>query len=89
MNFLLIDTEFVLADSISLVDFFSPSEVDLTDYKPCSLGAIESSSVDYALPFPFVEDSKVTCFSPKVTYIESFLLNMVLMLLFLGDKIFS
>ena len=28
------DTEFVPADSISLVDFFSPSEVDLTDYKP-------------------------------------------------------
>ena len=25
------DTEFVLADSISLVDFFSPSEVDITD----------------------------------------------------------
>ena len=35
------DIEFALADSISLVDFFSPSEVDLTDYKPSSLGTIE------------------------------------------------
>ena len=34
------DNEFVLVDSISLVDFFSPSEVDLTDYKPSRLGAI-------------------------------------------------
>ena len=34
------DTEFVLADSIYLVDFFSPSEVDLTNYKPSSLGVI-------------------------------------------------
>ena len=28
------DTEFALADSISSVDFCSPSEVNLTDYKP-------------------------------------------------------
>ena len=28
------DTEFVPTDSISLVDFFSPSDVDLIDYKP-------------------------------------------------------
>ena len=33
------DIEFVSADSISLVDFFSPSEVDLIDYKPSSLGS--------------------------------------------------
>ena len=32
------DIEFVPTDSISLVDFCSPSEVDLTDYKPLSLG---------------------------------------------------
>ena len=37
------DTKFVPTDSISLVDFFSPSEVDLTNYKASSLGAIESS----------------------------------------------
>ena len=71
------DTEFVPTDSISLVDFFSPSEVDLTDYKPSILGAIESSSVDSALNFPFIEDSKVTCVSTKVTRIGSFLLNMI------------
>ena len=66
------DTEFVPADSISLVDFFSPSEVDLIDYKPLSFGAIESSSVDSALTTSFVEDSKVTCVSAKVTRIGFF-----------------
>ena len=35
-----LDTEFVPADSISLVYFFSPSEVGLTDYKPSSIGSI-------------------------------------------------
>ena len=83
------DTEFVPTDSISLVDFCSPSEVDLTDYKTSSLGSIESSSVDSVLTLPFVEDSKVTCVSSKVTCIRSFLLNMILMLLFLGDRICS
>ena len=39
------DTAFVPTESISLIDFCSPSEVDLTDYKPSSLGAIESSSI--------------------------------------------
>ena len=34
------DTKFVPTDSISLVDFCSPSEVDLIDYKPLRLGAI-------------------------------------------------
>ena len=66
------DIEFVRADSISLVDFFSPSAVDLTDYKSSSLGSIEFSSVDSTLTFPFVEDSKVTCVSAKVTYIRFF-----------------
>jgi len=79
------DIEFVPADSISLVDFCFSSEVDLIDYKPSSLGPIESSSVDSALTFPFVEDSKVTSVSAKVTRIGSFLL----MLLFLGDRIIS
>ena len=79
------DTEFVPMDSISLVDFFSPSEVDLTNYKASSLGPIESSSVDSALTFPFLEDSKVTSVSAKVTRIGSFLL----MLLFLGDRLIS
>ena len=65
------------------------SEVDLIDYKPSSLGSIESSSIDSALNLPFIEDSKVTCISAKVTRIRSFLLNMILMLLFLGDRIFS
>ena len=83
------DIEFVLVDSISLVDFFSPSEVDLIDYKPSDLGTIESSFVDSALTFPFVEDSKVTCVSTKVTCIRSFLLNVILMLLFLRDMICS
>ena len=83
------DIEFVPADSISLVDLFSHSEVDLEDYKPSSLGSIESSSVDSALTLPFVEDSKATCVSTKVTRIGSFLLNIILMLLFLGDRIFS
>ena len=82
-------TEFVFAESISLVDFVSPYEVDITDYKPSRLGAIESSSVDSALTFPFVEDSKVACVSTKVTHIKSFLMNMILMLLFLGDRICS
>ena len=34
------DTEFVPADSISLVDFCSPFEVDIIDYKPLSLFSI-------------------------------------------------
>ena len=38
---------------------------------------------------PFVEDSKVACVSAKVTCIRSFLLNVILMLLSLGDEIFS
>ena len=83
------DIEFVPVDSISLVDFLSPSEVDIIDYKPSSLGSIESSSVDSSLTLPFIEDSKVTCVSTKVTRIGSFLLNMILMLLFLGDGILS
>ena len=33
------DTEFALADSISPVDFFSPSEVDIIDYKTSRLGS--------------------------------------------------
>ena len=83
------DTEFFPADSISLVYFFSPFEVDLTDYKPLSLGTIESSSVGSALTLPLVEDSKVICVSSKVTCIRSFLLNMILMLLFLGESDFK
>ena len=63
------DTEFFLADSISLVDILFPSEVDLIDYKTLSLSAIESSSVNSALTSPFVEDNKVTCVSTKVTCI--------------------
>ena len=81
------DTEFVLVDSMSLVHFFYPSEVDLTDYKPSSLGTIESSFVDSTLTTSFVEYNKATCVSTKVTHIRSFLLNMILMLLFLGDRI--
>ena len=80
------DTEFLLADIISLVYFFSPSEVDLTNSEPSRLGAIESSSVDYAFTLLLLEDSKVACVSAKV---GSFLLNMNLMLLFLGDMILS
>ena len=59
------DTEFVPTYSISLVDFFFSSEVDLIDYKPSDLGTIESYFVDYTLTTPFVEDSKVTCVSAK------------------------
>ena len=83
------DTEFVPQGSISLVDLCSPSEVDLEDYKPSSLGSIESSSIDSALTLPFIEDSKVTCVSAKLTRIRSLLLNMIMMLLFLGDRICS
>ena len=83
------DTEFVPVNSVSLVDFFSPLEVDLIDYKPSILGAIESSLIDSTLTLPFVEDSKVTCVSSKVTCIGSFILNMIMMLLFLGDRIIS
>ena len=72
-----------------LLIFFSPSEVDLTNYKPLSLGFIESYLVDSSLTLPFIEDSKVTCISTKVTCIRTFLLNMILMLLFLGDRIVS
>ena len=83
------DTEFVLADYISLVDFFSPSEVDLTNYKPSGINTIEYPSVDSALTSPSIEDTKVSCVSAKVTCIGYFLLNMILMLLFLGDRICS
>ena len=83
------DTEFVPTDSISLVDFFSPSKVDLTNYKSLGLGIIESSSVDSALTTPFVEDNKVASVSTKVTCIRFFLLNMILIFLFLGDMILS
>ena len=84
-----LDIEFVSTDSISLVDFRFFSEVDLIDYKPSSLGPIESSSVDYALTTPDVEDNKDAYVFAKVTCIGSFLLNMILMLLFLGDRICS
>ena len=47
------DIEFVPADSISLIDFCSPSEVDLNDYKPSSIDVIGFSSVDSALTLPF------------------------------------
>ena len=60
------DTDFFPADSIFLVDFCSPSEVDLTDYKTLRLGAIESSSVDSTLKILSVEDSKVARVSAKV-----------------------
>ena len=58
-------------------------------YKPLGLVTIESSSVDYSLTTLSIEDSKVACVSAKVTCIRSFLLNMILMLLFLGYMIFS
>ena len=74
---------------LCLVDFCSPFEVDIEDYKPLSLGTIESSLVDSTLNLPFVEDSKVTSISTKVTCIGYFLLNMIPMLFFLGDRIFS
>ena len=48
------DTKFVPIDSIYLVDFFSPFEFDLTEYKSSSLSALEYSSVDSSLTFPFV-----------------------------------
>ena len=79
------DTEFVPAKSISSIDIFFSSKVDITNSKPLGLGTIESSFVDSALTMPFVEDSKVACVSAKVTCIKCFLLNMILMLLFLGD----
>ena len=59
------NTEFVPIDSISLVDFCSPSEVDIIGHKPSSLGDIESSSIDSSLTLPFVEDIKVDVFLPK------------------------
>ena len=83
------DIEFVPRDSISLVDFHFSSEVDIIDYKTLILGAIKYSSVDSSLTLPFVEDSKVACVSAKVACIRTFLLNMILMLLFLGDRILS
>ena len=43
----------------------------------------------FGLCHMFVEDSKVTCVSAKVTCIGSFLLNVILMLFFLRDGIFS
>ena len=61
------DTEFVPSDSISPVDFFCSSEIDLIDYKPSVLGTIESSLVDSNLTTLSVEDSKVACVSTKVT----------------------
>ena len=78
-----LDIECVPTDSIPLVDFCSPSEVDLTNYKPSSLGSIESSSIDSTLTLHLVEDSKVTCVSAKVTRIGLFLLNMILCCCFL------
>ena len=50
---------------------------------------LEYPSVYSSLTLPFVEDNKVTCVSAKVTCIRIFLLNMILMLLFLGDEILS
>ena len=70
------DTEFVPIDSISSIDIFFSSEVDLTNCKPSVLGTIGSSLVYSTLTTPFVEDSKVACVSAKVTCIESFLLNV-------------
>ena len=55
-----------------LLIFCFPSKVDLIDYKSSSLGPIESSSIDSALTFPFVEDSKVISVSAKVTCIGYF-----------------
>ena len=54
-----------MTESISLVDFFSPSEVALIDYKPLYIGTIESSFVDSALTTSFVDDSKPHVFLPK------------------------
>ena len=83
------DTEFVPADSISILVFSFSSELDLTNYKPSNIGTIDSYFVDSSLTTPFVEYSKVPCVSTKVTCIISFLLNVILMLLFLRDNIFS
>ena len=49
---------------------------------------IESYFIDSSLTTPFVEDNKIACVSSKVTCIRSFLLNMILILLFLGERIF-
>ena len=83
------DVEFVLADPIIYVNFRFPPEVYLIDYKSLGLGTIESSLVYSALTMLFLEDSKVVNVSTKVTCIGSFLLNIILILLFLGDRILS
>ena len=80
---------FVPTDSTSLVDICFCSEVDHIDFEPSCLGTIDSSFLDSSLNTPFVEDSKVACDFAKVNYIEYFILNVILMLLFLGDNIFS
>ena len=81
------DTKSIFADSISSNNFIFSLEVELTDYKSSSLGTIETSSIDSALTMPFVEDIKVENVSTKVTCIGSLFLNMIIILLFLGDKI--
>ena len=83
------DTKFVPRQSITPVNFSFSSEVDLIDYKSSGLGTIETSLVNSALTMPLVEDRKVVIVSTKVTYIEYFILNMILILLFLGDRILS
>ena len=83
------DIEFVHVDSISILDFFFSSEFDLIDYKSSDLVTIDSSLVESALNTHYVEYRKFTCVSAKATCIGSFLLNVILMLLFLGERICS
>ena len=81
------DTELVPADSITPVNFIFPFEVDFIDYKSLGLGTIESSLVNSTLIMALIEVSEAENVSTKVTCIRSLLLNMILILLFLGDRI--
>ena len=83
------DTKFVPIDYITPINFIFPLEVDLIDYKSLGLGTIESSSASSVSTMPFREESKNKTISTKVTCIRPFLLNMILILLFLGDNILS
>ena len=56
------DTEFVPANSISLVDICFYFEVDIIYHEPSDLGTIESSFIDSSLTSPFVEEKSCMCF---------------------------
>ena len=67
--------------------FGIPIEFDLADCKSSCLFTTESSSINSSLTMHVVEENKVANVYTKVTCIKPFLLNMILILSFLGNRI--